>query len=77
MTMTQTFETDPVARLAWQAAVALADAMNAAAEEHWCPECCETVRGQSCCGRCGVYFGEPCPACGAAGYHNPECPEIG
>jgi hypothetical protein len=38
-----------------------------------CPACGVSVAPGTCCETCGVYFGDPCPACGKGGYHSRTC----
>ena len=41
-----------------------------------CPSRGMPVEPGTCCAGCGVYFGDPCPACGQPGYHADGCAEI-
>lgn len=36
-------------------------------------DCTLDPSGESCV-YCGVYHGDPCPACGGRGFHDPRCP---
>lgn len=54
----------------------VADMPWLADERHTRDEDC-TLDATDTCDVCGVWHGDPCPACGGRGYHRTGCPEIG
>jgi len=48
---------------------------HAVDREHERDADCEVDPRTDSCRACGVYHGDPCPACGGRGFHVPDCSE--
>ena len=43
---------------------------------HTRDEDCTVDPADDCCIECGVYHGDPCPACDGRGFHREACPDL-